>query len=78
MLNFDKNGQVVVTPDTPPAIRAAHEAVVTAKQAADAAVVAVAHAVERQDKIAKYLAANWKPPSFLDVFRSQTSSPGRF
>lgn len=72
-LSWDKNGQLVVTPDTPPTIRAAHEAVTAAKQAADDAVTAVAHAVERQDKISKYIAANFKPRSFLDEFRQSTT-----
>jgi hypothetical protein len=72
-LQFNKNGELVVDEHTPPAIRAAFEAVAAAKQAADAAVTAVAHAVERQDKIAKYIAANFKPRSFLDEFRGQTT-----
>jgi len=72
-LSFDKNGQLVVTPDTPPAIRAAHEAVIAAVEAADDAVIAVAHAVERQDKITKYIAANFAKPTFLESFRGQTT-----
>lgn len=72
-LSFDKNGQLVVTPDTPLAIRAAHEAVAAAVEAADAAVIAVAHGVERQDAASKYVATNFKPRTFLEEFRGQTT-----
>jgi len=72
-LRFDKNGQVVLDAATPPAIRAAFEAVEAAKQAAEAAVIAVAHGVERQDATSKYLAANFPPTSFLETFRAQTT-----
>lgn len=77
MLNFDKNTQLIVDADTPLAIRAAHDAVVAAKEANEASVIAVAHAVERQDACSKYLAANFKPTSFLDEFRRSTSQPGK-
>jgi alkyl hydroperoxide reductase subunit AhpF len=72
-LQFNKNGELVVDANTPEAIRAAFEAVEAAKAAADAAVIAVAHGVERQDAASKYLAANFKPRSFLDEFRGQTT-----
>lgn len=72
-LQFNKNGELVVDADTPEAIRLAHEAVTAAKQAADAAVIAVAHGVERQDAASKYVATNFKPRTFLEEFRGQTT-----
>jgi len=72
-LRFDKNTQLIVDDNTPSAIRAAFEAVEAAKADSEAAVLEVAKAVERQDKISKYISATFPAPSFIDLFRQSTT-----